>query len=146
LNIFTKISPNILELAYEGLIRFTKVSTFQNKFPSLKSSLVKKTLQMGDLVFFTLQPYRNSSMKKSGAKNLNPYFYGPYRVVQRTSRVAYGMELLEGSKIHNVFHVSCIKKELGQRVTNSVDLPPLDKEGKLVLVLEEVLEVWDRKL
>jgi hypothetical protein len=26
-------------LAYEGLVRFAKVSTFQNKFPSLKSSL-----------------------------------------------------------------------------------------------------------
>jgi hypothetical protein len=45
-----------------------------------------------------------------------------------------------------VFHVSCLKKALGQQVTTSTELPPLDEEGQLVLVPEEILEIWERKL
>lgn len=38
-----------------------------------------------------------------------------------------------GSRIHNIFHVSCIKKVVGQNVTVAADLPLLNEEGKLVL-------------
>jgi hypothetical protein len=68
---------------------------------------------VGDLVFLRLQPYKQSSLKKFGAEKLKPRFYGPYRVIQRVGEVAYELELLEGSKIHNVFHVSCLKKAVG---------------------------------
>jgi hypothetical protein len=66
-------------------------------------------------------------------------FYGPYKVIRRVGKVAYELELPEGSKIHNVFHVSCLKKEVGQQVSISKELPPLDEEGQLELVSEEVL-------
>jgi hypothetical protein len=52
----------------------------------------------------------------------------------------------EGSKIHNVFHVSCLKKDLGQQITTSMELPPLDEEGQLELDPEEVLEIREWKL
>jgi hypothetical protein len=97
-------------------------------------------------VFLRLQPYRQSSLKKSGAKKLKPQFYGPYRVTRRAGEVAYELELPEGSKIHNVFHISCLKRELRQHITTSAELPPLDEEGQLEIVLEEVLEVQERKL
>jgi hypothetical protein len=94
---------------------------------------VEHNFEVGDLVFLRLHPYQQSSLKKSGAEKLKPHFYGPYKVIKRVGEVAYELELPEGSRIHNVFHVSCLKKELGQQVTASVDIPPLDEEGKLVL-------------
>jgi hypothetical protein len=99
-----------------------------------------------DLVFLRLQPYRQSSLKRSGAEKLKPKFYGPYRVIKRIGEVAYELELPEGSKIHNVFHISCLKKVVGQHVSISQELPPLDEEGQLELVPEEVLEQTQRRL
>lgn len=68
---------------------------------------------MGDLVFLRLHPYSQSSLKKSGVKKIKPCFYGPYKVVHKVGEVAYELEFLESSMIHNVFHVSCLKKALG---------------------------------
>ena len=45
-----------------------------------------------------------------------------------------------------MFHVSCLKKALGQHIIPSLDLPRLDEEGKLTLVLEEILEERERQL
>ena len=87
---------------------------------------------MGDLVFLRLQPYCQSSLKQSGVEKLKPRFYGPYKVTRRVGEVAYELELLEGSKIHNIFHVSCLKKELGQHVRVSIELPLLDVDGQLI--------------
>jgi hypothetical protein len=53
---------------------------------------------------------------------------------------------LEGCKIHIVFHVSCLKKEVGQHVIISTEVPPMDEEGQLILIMEEVLETRERKL
>jgi hypothetical protein len=107
---------------------------------------VERSFEVGDLFFLRLQPYIQSSLKRSGTKKLKPKFYGPYRVIRRMGEVAYELELPEGSKIHNVFHVSCLKKAVGQQVNISEELPPLDKEGQLELVLEEVLEQRECRL
>lgn len=50
--------------------------------------------------------------------------------------MAYELELAEGCKIHNFFHVLCPKKALGQHVVTFTELPLLDEEGELLLVLE----------
>jgi hypothetical protein len=62
------------------------------------------------LVFPRLQPYKKSSLKKSGAEKLKLGFYGPYRIIHMVGEVSYELELLDGSQIHNVFHVSVSRK------------------------------------
>jgi hypothetical protein len=90
---------------------------------------VERSFEVGDLVFLRLQPYKQSSLKRSRAEKLKPQFYGPYIVISRICEVAYELELPKGSKIHNIFHVSCLKKVVGQHISISEELPPLDEEG-----------------
>jgi hypothetical protein len=67
---------------------------------------VECTFEVGDLVYLRLQPYRQASIKRSGVEKLHPHFFGPYRVSKKIGVVSYEMELPQGSRIHNVFHVS----------------------------------------
>jgi hypothetical protein len=102
---------------------------------------VDRTFEVGDLVYLRFQPYGQASIKRSRAEKLQPRFFGPYRVNRRIGVVAYELELPQGRKIHNVFHVACLKKALGQHVRPIEALPPMDEGGQLVLIPEEVLEV-----
>ena len=81
-----------------------------------------------------------------GAEKLQPHFYGPYKIIQKVGEVAYELELPPESKIHKVFHVSNLKKVVGQQIVTSFELPPLDDEGQLVLISECILKVRGRKL
>jgi len=61
-----------------------------------------------------LQPYRQSTLKQKGGEKLQSRFFGPYRVIKRVGDVAYELELPPRSKIHNIFHVSCLMWVMGQ--------------------------------
>ncbi|XP_071917583.1 uncharacterized protein [Coffea arabica] len=65
---------------------------------------------VGDLVFLKITPLKESLMSGKG-KKLQPRFVGPYKIIQRVGSVAYKLELPPSlSRIHNVFHVSMLKK------------------------------------
>ena len=72
-------------------------------------------------------------------EKLKPRFYGPYKVVRKVGEVAYELELPEEREIHNVFHLSNLKKTIGKHIAPSTELPPLDDEGILVLIQERVV-------
>jgi hypothetical protein len=67
-------------------------------------------------------------------------------VRRKVGVMAYELELPPGRKIHNVFHVSCLKRAIGQHITPIEELPPLDEEGQLILIPEAVLEVREKRL
>jgi hypothetical protein len=67
---------------------------------------VELTFEVGDLVYLRLQPYREASIKRNGAENLQPCFFGPYKVKIKVWVMAYDFDIPPESKIHNVFHVS----------------------------------------
>ena len=48
--------------------------------------------------------------------------------------------------MHPVFHVSCLKKVIGDKILVQTILPELDEEGKTILEPEAVTETRTRKL
>eukprot|EP01018_Ginkgo_biloba_P018200 Gb_27104 [translate_table: standard] len=91
----------------------------------------EREFAVGDWVYLRLQPYKHASIKRGGKHKLSPKFYGPYKILRRVGEVAYVLELPKSSKIHNTFHVSSLKRVVGQKVTVQTELPELDEEGKL---------------
>lgn len=100
---------------------------------------MERSFEIDDLVYLMLQPYTQSTLRKKGTEKLKPQYYGPFKVVKRVGEVAYELDLTVDSKVHNVFHVSRLKKALRPQVT-PIDLPPLDDEGKLILIPEVILD------
>ena len=107
---------------------------------------IERRFEVGDLLYLRLQPYRQSSLKKKGGEKLKFRFYGPYKIIRKVGEVAYELELPQESKIYNVFHVSSLKKTLGQHIAPSTELPPLDDEGLLILIPEQIIQTRERKL
>ena len=60
--------------------------------------------------------------------------------------MAYNLELLVSSRVHPVFHVSCLKKVIGGKFLAQTILPELDEEGKVILEPEAVTETRTRQL
>jgi len=64
----------------------------------------------------------------------------PYRILARIGLVAYRLELSVSSLIHDVFHVSLLKRHVGTTPPASVILPPVSKASTLLLQPEVILD------
>ena len=81
------------------------------------------------------------SLKQAKKDNkLSPKYYGPYKVLQKIGTMACKLELPTSSQVHPVFHFSCLKKVIEEKLLVQTILPEIDEEGKTILELEEVTE------
>jgi hypothetical protein len=102
------------------------------------------TFQVGDYVFLKLQPYRQKTVAFRSSLKLSPRFFGPFKVLARIRPVAYKLDLPTGSRIHDVFHVSLLKKQWGDIAKDTViTLPPITSDA---VVLPEPEAVLDRRV
>ena len=81
------------------------------------------------------------SLKQANKDNkISPKYYGPYKVLQNIGTIAYKLDLPASSRVHPVFHVSCLKKVIGENLQVQTVFPELDGEGKIILEPKAVTE------
>ena len=103
----------------------------------------EREFREGDWVYLRLQPYRQSSVALRGNTKLTAKYFGPYRIEKRIGNVAYRLQLPITSKVHPVFHVSLLKKKVGDKATPTLQLPEIDEKGHWKV---EPVEVLDRRM
>ena len=81
-------------------------------------------LNVGDYVYLKLHLYRQQYVVFRGSLKLAPRLFRPYKILARLGSVVYKLELPVGSLIHDVFHISLLKKHLGPDVLVSPSFPP----------------------
>ena len=87
------------------------------------------------------------SLKNTKNDNkLSPKYDSPYKVLQNIGSMAYKLEPPASSRIHLVFHVSCLNKVINDKLLVQTMLLEFDEEGKLILDREEINEIWTRQL
>ncbi|XP_021755359.1 uncharacterized protein LOC110720620 [Chenopodium quinoa] len=97
--------------------------------------------EIGETVYLKLQPYRQRSLAKRPFEKLAARYYGPFKVVERIGKVAYKLELPPSSRIHPVFHISQLKRAVGDVWVNPSIPEQISPEMELAAEPEELLEV-----
>ncbi|KZV37945.1 hypothetical protein F511_17717 [Dorcoceras hygrometricum] len=98
--------------------------------------------QVGDMVYLKLRPHRQQSVCKRIYQKLSPRYYGPFEVLQRVGVVAYKLKLPPSSRIHPVFHASCLKKAVGK--PDWIQTLPKGLEEELTMEFEPEKVVAER--
>jgi hypothetical protein len=85
-----------------------KVSQDRQKSYSYKNK-THKEFKVGDHVFLKLKANR-SSLKLGNCAKLEARFCGSFEILERIGPVAYMLALPASMTVHNIFHVSLLKK------------------------------------
>jgi hypothetical protein len=79
----------------------------QNSYSN--NNITHREFKVGDHVFLKVKANR-SSLKLGSCAKLAARFWGPFEILERIGRVAYMILLPSSISVHNVFHVSLLKK------------------------------------
>lgn len=151
--------PNMISEAAlypaEQVQDFSSVLTTEQTAAQIKAKLLKaqtrmkhyadkkrseRTLEVGDMVYLKLQPFRHTTLSVHRYLKLHSKYYGPFRVTEKVGPVAYKLLLPEDCKLHPTFHVSQLKKHLGPQAIPNPNLPLINADGTILLEPEKLLE------
>lgn len=96
--------------------------------------------QIGDWVFLKLQPYKQLSVATRRHLKLAHKYFRPFEILARVGKVAYRLNLPAGSLVHPVFHVSLLKKKVGNKVTVTTELPQIGHEEQILAYPVKILQ------
>lgn len=92
---------------------------------------------VGDKVFLKVSPWKG--IMRFGKKGkLSPRYIGPYEVIDKVEMLAYRLALPpELAQIHNVFHVSVLRKYVPDS-SHILQTEPVELQKDLTYVVEPV--------
>ncbi|GKF15603.1 putative reverse transcriptase domain-containing protein [Tanacetum coccineum] len=133
------IGPEIVQETTENIIQIKKriqaARDRQKSYADLKRKPME--FQVRDRVMLKVLPWKGV-VRFSKRGKLNPKYVGPFKVLEKVGAIAYKLELpQELSKVHNMFHVSNLKKCYADEPL-AVPLDGLHINEKLHLVEEPV--------
>ncbi|KZV25809.1 Retrotransposon protein, Ty3-gypsy subclass [Dorcoceras hygrometricum] len=108
----SEIGPDIIEQTAEAIKRIRdRMKTAQSRQKSYADSHRRDlNFEIGDHIFLKIAPMKG--VMRFGRKGkLSPIFIGPFQILERIGTLAYRLALPpELSAVHNVFHVSALRK------------------------------------
>lgn len=105
------IGRDMLEDMEQGMQVIKKnLKATQDRHKSYENrNMLFKEFQVGEQVYFHIKP-KKSSLRIGSCVKLAPRVCGPFSIIERIGPVAYPLALPPTVKVHDVFHVSLIKK------------------------------------
>lgn len=103
----TEMLKEMEELVKKARYNLKAAQDRQKNFADRKRRF--KEYQVGDHVFVRIRT-RKSSVQWSGCAKLAPRYCGPFQILARVGSVAYQLALPSHIRVHNVFHVSVLRK------------------------------------
>lgn len=100
----------------------------------------EREFEEGDWVYLRLKPYRQMSVAMQRNLKISPRYYGPFQILRRIGKVAYTLDLPQGSQIFPTFHVSNLKKCIGAKIQPIPTLSQVTLEGTVVPEPEFILQ------
>jgi hypothetical protein len=107
----TVVGPKLLKEMEDQIVKIKqnlKVSQDRQKI-YVDKNRTRREFKVGDRVFLKVKANR-SSLKLGSCAKLAARFCGPFEILERIGTVAYMLALPASMTVHNVFHVSLLKK------------------------------------
>ncbi|KAL5577180.1 hypothetical protein UlMin_018879 [Ulmus minor] len=144
--LYGRRSPEFVEDTTQAL---KKIQTRMKSAQSRKKSYADKRrrpleFQVGDLVFLKVSPFKGVIRFGKQGK-LNPRYIGPYEILERVGKTAYRLALPPNlASVHNVFHVSMLKKYVSDK-SHVLEQEPIEIHEDLSFE-EKPVQILDYKI
>ncbi|KAM1521892.1 hypothetical protein ACFX10_012067 [Malus domestica] len=139
------LGPEIVDTTNENIQLIKRnLKAAQDRQKSIADKHSKdREYKVGDFVFLKLSPWKGVVRFGKRGK-LSPRYVGPYQITERIGAVAYRLELPpELSQIHNVFHISMLRKYVSDP-SHVIQLEPLEVSPDVSYV-EEPVAILDQQ-